>query len=142
MTNVTETAVSIQRNSSEEALHASSMTDLTIDFYGAAMLLEDTLDRFDITRTMSKAYYYCCMQGNMEAFKCYSPMKTALADLQSGYGSIMAAAELSVMNTTKRDLITRLSANWSDLEQWVSNNPIATIPFSQQTPSLSSDSVQ
>ena len=39
MTNVTETAVRISRNSSEEALHASSMTDLTIDFYGTAMLL-------------------------------------------------------------------------------------------------------
>ena len=31
---------------------------------------------------------------------------------------------------------------WTYLDQWVSNNPIATIPFSQQTPALSSDSVQ
>ena len=118
------------------------MTDLTIDFYGAATLLEDTLDRFTISRTMSKAYYDCCMQGNLEAFECYSPMKKAPADLQSGYGSIMDAAELSAMNTTNTDLITRLSANWSDLEQLVSNNPIATTHFSQQSPALSSDSVQ
>ena len=63
------------------------------------------IDRFTISRTMSKAYYDCCMQGNIEAFECYLPMKTALADLQSGYGSIMDAAELSAMNITKRDLI-------------------------------------
>ena len=28
---------------------------------------------------------------------------------------------------------------WTYLDQWVSNNPIATIPFSQQTPAYSSD---
>ena len=57
---------------------------------------------------MSKAYYECCMQGDMEAFEYYPPLKTALASLQSRYGSIMDSTELAAMNSTRANLITRL----------------------------------
>ena len=57
MTNVTETAVLIPRHSSEEAVNATAMTDLTIDFYTAALLMEDTLDRFTLSEPVSEASY-------------------------------------------------------------------------------------
>ena len=50
------------------------MTDLTIDFYSAAMLMEDTLDRFTLCEPVGEASYASCLQWNMKAFECFTPM--------------------------------------------------------------------
>ena len=86
--------------------------------------------------------YNDCKENFKLATATYPSVNTALSRLQVTNKGTLDAAELAAMNTTKLVLLTRFSANWSDLEQWVSNNPIATIPFSQQTPALSSHSVQ
>ena len=86
--------------------------------------------------------YNDCKDNLKLATETYPSVSNALSNLQVRNKGTLDSTELDAMNTTKKDLLTRFSANWSDLEQWVSNNPIATIPFSQQTPALSSDSVQ
>ena len=114
------------------------LDDLRIAFYSATTLCEDILNRFTISNSMDLEEYNDFKDLKL-ATETYPSVSTALSRLQVKNKGTMDTNELDAMNTTKKDLLTKLSANWSDLDQGVSNNTIATIPFSQQTPALSSD---
>ena len=117
--------------------------DLRVAFYSAATLCEDILDRICFSSSMGLEEYNDCknhLKLANETYPSVSSALSALSDLQKPWNKgTLDSTELDAMKTTKKDLITRFSANWSDLDQWVSNNPIATTPFNQQTPAYSSD---
>ena len=76
--------------------------------------------------------YNDCKNDLELATVTYPAFSNALSNLQKPWvKGTLDSTELDAMNTTKKDLLTRFSVNWSDLDKWVSNNTIATIPFSQ-----------
>ena len=97
----------------------TELDDLRVSFYAATTLCEDILNRFSISSSMDLEEYNDCKDNLKLATETYPSVSNALStlsNLQARNKGTLDSTELDAMNTTKKDLLTRFSAKWSDLE--------------------------